>query len=44
VEVVRSSNPELGVLDLVSVDVLLGYIDGLAGVGGRLVPGLCEEG
>ena len=43
-EVVRSSNPGLGVLDLVSVDVLLGYIDGLAGVGGRLVPGLCEEG
>ena len=41
-EVLRSSNPGLGVLDLVPLDSVLGYFDGLAGVGGNLVPGLCK--
>jgi hypothetical protein len=39
--VLRSSNPGLGVLDMVPLEVLLGYFDGLVGVRGGLVKGLC---
>ena len=41
-QVLRSSNPGLGVMDMIPLDVLLGYFDGLVGVGAKLVPGLCK--
>lgn len=39
--VLRSSNPTLGVMDMVDVDVVLAYFDGLVGVGAARIPGLC---
>ncbi|KAK5658620.1 hypothetical protein OQA88_2013 [Cercophora sp. LCS_1] len=39
--VLRSSSPALGVMDLVEVERLLGYFDGLVGRGGELVVGKC---
>jgi 2-phosphoxylose phosphatase len=42
-QVLRSTNPSLGLLNMVSVERLLGYVDGLVGKGARKVPGLCEE-
>ena len=39
--VLRSSNPTLGYMDLVPVQRLLGYIDGLVGEHAEKVPGLC---
>ena len=41
-QVLRSSNPSLGRLDFIDVDVLLAYFDGLVGVGASKVPGLCS--
>ena len=40
-QVLRSSNPSLGLVDLIPVQTLLDYVNGLVGVGARLVPGLC---
>ena len=40
-QVLRSSNPGLSVLDMVPVENLLGYFEGLVGVGAAKVPGLC---
>lgn len=40
-QVLRSSNPSLGVLDMLPVGTLLAYFDGLVGVGAGKVPGLC---
>ena len=37
------NNPSLGSLDLVSLDTLLAYIDGLVGKNAQKVPGLCKE-
>lgn len=39
--VLRSSNPGLGSMDMLPVEKLLGYFDGLVGVGASKVPGLC---
>ena len=39
--VLRSSNPGLGVVDMLSLDTLLAYFDGLVGAGAAKVPGLC---
>ncbi|KAK5938189.1 hypothetical protein PMZ80_009778 [Knufia obscura] len=39
----RSSNPMLGSLDMVPVDALLGYVDGLVGINANKVLGLCSE-
>lgn len=41
-EVMTSSNPTLGYMDMLPVGTLLGYIDGLVGVGASKVPGLCR--
>jgi len=41
-QVLKSSNPSLGVMDMVDVEVLLAYFDGLVGVGAKKVPGLCS--
>ncbi|KAB5585284.1 histidine phosphatase superfamily [Coniochaeta sp. 2T2.1] len=41
--VLRSSNPSLGVMDMLPVETLLGYIDGLVGVDGKLVKGKCSS-
>lgn len=38
----RSSNPSLGLLDLIPVANLLKYIDGLVGVNASKVPNLCR--
>jgi hypothetical protein len=40
-QVMRSSNPSLGLLDLILVQTFLSYIDGLIGVGASLIPNLC---
>lgn len=42
-QVLRSSNPSLGLMDMLSVDNLLAYIDGLVGENASKIPGLCEE-
>ena len=39
----RSSNPELGLVDLLPLNTLLGYFDGLVGIGGRKVPHMCAN-
>lgn len=39
--VLRSSNPVLGTVDMLPAETLLGYFDGLVGVGAMKVPGLC---
>lgn len=40
-QIMRSSNPELGVLDMIPAPRLLAYFDGLVGQQARLVRGLC---
>ena len=42
-EVLRSSYPGLGEVDMIPLDSLLGYFDELVGVGARKVPGLCNK-
>ncbi len=37
----RSSKPGLGLIDMVPVEALLEYFDGLVGVGAAKVPALC---
>ncbi|KAF2146196.1 uncharacterized protein K452DRAFT_355633 [Aplosporella prunicola CBS 121167] len=39
--VLRSSHPVLGRMDMVALETLLEYFDGLVGVGAERVPGLC---
>ena len=39
----RSSNPELGLVDMLRLDTLLGYFDGLVGVGASKVPDMCAN-
>lgn len=41
-QVLNSSNPSLGSLNMVDVDVFLAYIDGLVGKGASKVPNLCS--
>ena len=41
-QVMRSSNPDLGLLDFKPVDSLLDYFDGLVGKNASFVPELCE--
>ncbi|CAJ2510659.1 Uu.00g062840.m01.CDS01 [Anthostomella pinea] len=38
----RSSNPSLGLIDMLSVETLLAYFDGLAGINASLVVGKCN--
>ena len=40
-KILRSSNPSLGVVDMLPLNTLLAYFDGLVGVGAAKVPGLC---
>lgn len=42
-QVLKSSSPALGKLDMVPVETLLGYFDGLVGRNAGLVKGLCES-
>ncbi|PGH13163.1 hypothetical protein AJ80_06408 [Polytolypa hystricis UAMH7299] len=42
-QVMRSSNPDLGALDMIPVSTLLAYFDGLVGEKAKLVPKLCKE-
>ncbi|KAF2839134.1 histidine acid phosphatase-like protein [Patellaria atrata CBS 101060] len=39
--VLRSSVPELGSIDMLDLDVFLGYVDGLVGKGASKIPELC---
>lgn len=41
--VFRSSNPELGLVDMLPLGTLLGYFDGLVGVGASKVPEMCAN-
>ena len=41
-EVLQSSYPVLGRMDMLPLDTLLGYFDELVGVGAKKVPGLCN--
>jgi hypothetical protein len=41
-QVLRSSNPSLGVMDMLPIETLLAYFDGLVGVGASLVKGKCN--
>ncbi|KAK0634747.1 histidine acid phosphatase [Bombardia bombarda] len=41
-KVMRSSNPSLGVMDMLPVETLLAYFDGLVGKGADLVIGRCN--
>lgn len=38
----RSSNPSLGLMDMIPVETLLAYFDGLVGVNSSLVKGKCS--
>lgn len=40
-QVLRSSNPTLGKMDMVPLDRLLAYFDGLVGKQANLIPGKC---
>ena len=42
-QVLRSSNPSLGLMDMVPVNTLLAYFDGLVGVGAAKIPALCSD-
>lgn len=41
-QVLRSSNPSLGLMDMVPLETVLAYFDGLVGVGASLVYGKCN--
>jgi 2-phosphoxylose phosphatase len=41
-QVLRSSNPSLGLMHMVPLETVLGYFDGLVGVGASLVMGKCN--
>ena len=41
-QVLTSSNPSFGVMNLIPLNTFLAYIDGLAGVGANKIPGLCN--
>lgn len=41
-QVLRSSNPSLGLMDMVPLETVLGYFDGLVGAGASLVLGKCN--
>lgn len=43
-QVLRSSSPALGLMDMVPLDNVLAYFDGLVGVGASLVFGKCNGG
>lgn len=40
-QVLRSSHPAFGTMDMIPVETVLAYFDGLVGVGASKVPGLC---
>ena len=39
----RSSNPSLGLIDMLPVETLLAYFDGLVGENASLVKGKCQK-
>ncbi len=41
-QVLRSSNPSLGFMNLIPIEMLLAYFEGLVGVGASLVYGECQ--
>ncbi|KAJ9619521.1 hypothetical protein H2203_008299 [Taxawa tesnikishii (nom. ined.)] len=43
-QILKSSNPSLGIMDMVPVETVLAYFDGLVGVSASKIPGLCSAG
>jgi 2-phosphoxylose phosphatase len=41
-QVLKSSNPTLGVLDMLQVEILVAYFDGLVGQRAKKIPSLCS--
>ena len=41
-QILKSSHPALGVMDMVPVETVLAYFDGLVGVRGSKIPGICQ--
>ena len=41
-QVLRSSNPTLGVLDMLPVEILFAYLDGLVGPRAKKIPSMCN--
>ena len=41
-QVLQSSNPSLGLMDMIPLETVLAYLDGLVGVGANLIPGKCN--
>lgn len=41
-QILRSSNPSLGLVDMLDLDIFLAYVDGLVGPGANKVVGLCK--
>ncbi|KAG9234902.1 histidine acid phosphatase [Amylocarpus encephaloides] len=41
-QILRSSNPSLGLMDMLPVETLLAYLDGLVGSGASLIVGKCS--
>ena len=41
-QILRSSNPSLGLMNMIPASTLLAYFDGLVGVQASLIPGLCS--
>ncbi|KFY98119.1 hypothetical protein V498_01672 [Pseudogymnoascus sp. VKM F-4517 (FW-2822)] len=41
-QVLKSSNPTLGALDMIRVEILVAYFDGLVGRGAKKIPSLCS--
>jgi acid phosphatase len=39
--VLKSSSPTLDSIDMIDLDIFLGYIDGLVGIAGSKIPQLC---
>jgi hypothetical protein len=42
-QVLRSSHPAFGSMEMVPLESVLGYFDGLVGIGAAKVPGLCAS-
>lgn len=41
-QVLKSSNPTLGVLDMIQVEILIAYFDGFVGQGAKKIPSMCS--
>ncbi|CAK4033886.1 Hypothetical predicted protein [Lecanosticta acicola] len=42
-QILQSSNPTFGKMDMIPISTFLAYVDGLVGVGAKKVPGICSQ-